>query len=110
MNRTPFLAALLAAGLAASSGMAAAEGPARPTGDPRGVPEPRVEKIVVEDDNARIDELRVRGQTQRIVVKPKHSTMRSYEVITGDGSRDLSPGHGSTRGAAGQRVWNVLVF
>jgi hypothetical protein len=110
MNRTPFLAALLAAGLAASSGMAAAEEPARPTGDPRGVPEPRVEQIVVEDDNARIDELRVRGQTQRIVVKPKHSTMRSYEVITGDGSRDLSPGHASTRGATGQRVWNVLVF
>jgi hypothetical protein len=110
MDRTPYLAALLAAGLVATSGLARAEEPGRPTGDPRGVPEPRVERIVIEDDNARIDELRVRGQTQRIVVKPKNSTMRSYEVITGDGSRDLSLGHGSTRGAVGQRVWNVLVF
>ena len=109
MDRRPLLAALLATALAAP-GVASAEEPARPAGDPRVVPDARVQRIVVEDDNARIDELRVRGQTQRIVVKPKHSTMRSYEVITGDGSRDLSPGHGSTRGAAGQRVWNVLVF
>lgn len=109
MDRWPFLAALFAATLAAPV-IATAQQPARPASDPRGVPEARVQRIVVEDDNARIDELRVRGQTQRIVVKPKRTAMRSYEVITGDGSRDLSPGHGSTRGAAGQRVWNVLVF
>ena len=33
--------------------------------------EPRVERIVVEDKGVRIEELRVRGQTQRIVVHPK---------------------------------------
>jgi hypothetical protein len=111
MDRRPFfLATLLVASLAVPAVATAADDPVRPAGDPRGVPEARVERIVIDDDNARIDELRVRGQTQRIVVRPKRTTMRSYEVITGDGSRDLSPGPGSTRGAAGQRVWNVLVF
>ncbi|NJN00585.1 MAG: hypothetical protein HC793_02920, partial [Aquincola sp.] len=32
--------------------------------------EPNVQRQVVEDDGARIEELRVRGQVQRIVVKP----------------------------------------
>jgi len=71
--------------------------------------EPRVQRIVVEDANARIEELRVRGQTQRIVVHPKRGG-KDYEIVTGDASRDLTAGHGTTRGAAGQRVWNVLSF
>jgi len=71
--------------------------------------EPRVQRIVIEDDNARVDELRVRGQTQRIVVHPKRGG-KDYEIVIGDASRDLTAGQGSTRGAAGQRVWNVLSF
>jgi hypothetical protein len=72
--------------------------------------EPKVQRIVVEDDNARVEELRVRGQTQRIVVKPKIAGARPYEILPADGARDLSPGPSPARGAAGQRVWNVFEF
>ena len=72
--------------------------------------EPNVTHTVIEDDSARIDELKVRGHTQRISVKPKVGPKRGYEIITGDGSRDLGDGANTSRGAAGKRVWNVLSF
>ncbi len=72
--------------------------------------EPRVERLVHEDEGSRIEELRVRGTTQRIVVTPKVGTKQSYEILVGDGSRDLSEGVNTTRGAAGKRVWHVLSF
>ncbi len=72
--------------------------------------EPKVQQTVVEDDGARIDELKVRGHTQRIVVSPKRGGTAPYEIITGDGSRDLGDGANTSRGAAGKRVWNVLKF
>jgi hypothetical protein len=52
----------------------------------------------------------VRGHTQRIVVSPKRAGAAPYEIITGDGSRDLGDGANTSRGAAGKRVWNVLKF
>ena len=72
--------------------------------------EPNVKRTVIEDDGARIDELKVRGHTQRITVTPKVGPKRGYEIITGDGSRDLGDGANTSRGAAGKRVWNVLSF
>ena len=72
--------------------------------------EPEVRSGVIEDEGSKIEELRVRGQAQRIVVSPKLGPRGRYEIITGDGSRELSEGAGSTRGAAGKRVWNVLSF
>ncbi|MBX3606281.1 MAG: hypothetical protein KF788_13455 [Piscinibacter sp.] len=72
--------------------------------------EPKVERLVHEDKGSRIEELRVRGATQRIVVTPKVGTTRGYEIITGDGSRDLGDGANTSRGAAGKRVWHVLSF
>jgi hypothetical protein len=72
--------------------------------------EPNVQRIVVEDDGVRIDELRVRGQTQRITVTPKGAIRQPYEILPADGARDLSPNGQATRGAAGQRVWRVLTF
>jgi hypothetical protein len=72
--------------------------------------EPKVERLVHEDEGSRIEELRVRGAVQRIVVKPKVGTTRGYEIITGDGSRDLGEGANTSRGAAGKRVWHVLSF
>ena len=72
--------------------------------------EPNVKRTVIEDDGARIDELKVRGYTQRITVTPKVGPKRGYEIITGDGSRDLGDGANTSRGAAGKRVWNVLSF
>jgi hypothetical protein len=71
--------------------------------------EPKVERIVIEDKGARVEELRVRGEVKRIVVTPK-GAQTPYEVIPLDATRDAAPGHGSTKGAAGQRVWNVLNF
>ena len=72
--------------------------------------EPKVERLVHEDEGSRIEELRVRGATQRIVVHPKVGTTKGYEILTGDGSRDLGEGVNTSRGAAGKRVWNVLKF
>ena len=73
--------------------------------------EPAVRHIVIEDDHTRIDELRVRNVPQRIVVTSKAGKVSStYEIITGDGSRDLSPGANTSRGATGKSVWRVLDF
>lgn len=66
-------------------------------------PEPEVRQQTLEDDNVRIEELRVRGQTQRIVVKPKVADVRPYEIIPAD------PGE-PRRAGAGQRVWQLLRF
>ena len=71
------------------------------------VPEPAVQHTVVEDDRVRIEELRVRGQNQRITVQPKKGG-RAYEVLPADGSRDMSSD--AARGAAGQRVWHLFSF
>jgi hypothetical protein len=99
--------ALAALALVAPAGPVFAQ-PAAPSAP--STPEPRVQHIVVEDEGSRIEELRVRGATQRITVQPKVGTSKRYEIITGDGSRDLGEGVNTSRGAAGKRVWNVLDF
>ncbi len=106
---TPRNAALLALLLAtcavqAEEGADAKAGPGTSAGDAK------VVETVIEDDSTRIEELRVRGHTQKVTVQPKNSKLPSYEIIMGDGSRDLSPGAGTTRAAAGRRVWSVLNF
>jgi hypothetical protein len=75
----------------------------------REVPEPNVQRTVVQDEGARIEELRVRGQVQRIVVKPKNAA--EYEVVPPAGGRDPSQNRANQQaGAGGQRVWNLLRF
>ena len=97
MNPTPpmLMLALL------MSSLAHAAEPA-PAAEPKTPPEPVVENIIVEDDGIRVDELRVRGETQHISVKTKGRFGNRYEVLV--------PRHGATNGAAGQRVWPVLAF
>jgi hypothetical protein len=99
-------AAQVAAAAPAPAAVAAApapdEAPAR-----RRVPEPNVQRIVSEDDNVRIDELRVRGQTREIVVQHKVVSGSRYEILPGEGGRDPSSQDG--RGA-GQRVWRLFSF
>jgi hypothetical protein len=97
--------ALAAALLLTLSGVAGAQDAKAPA-----TSEPKVEHLLHEDEGSRIEELRVRGATQRIVVTPKVGTRQSYEILVGDGSRDLSEGVNTTRGAAGKRVWHVLSF
>ena len=76
----------------------------------RAEPEPAVQRTVVEDDGVRIEETRVRGQVQRIVVRSKVGgklgAVAPYEIITGDPARDPA----QERRAAGQRVWHILSF
>lgn len=76
---------------------------------PKQPPEPKVQHIVVEDEAVRIEELRVRGLTQRVVVKPKNAA--EYEIVPAAGGRDPSQNRAnSLPGAGGQRVWNLLKF
>lgn len=77
---------------------------------PRKTPDAKVEQTVIEDDSNRVEETRVRGQTQKVTVQPKNSPLPSYEIIMGDASRDPSQGNSASRGAAGARVWRLLTF
>jgi hypothetical protein len=72
--------------------------------------EPAVKRHIVEDDNARIEELNVRGAVRSITVQPKGPLKTPYEVLPTDASRDPSEGPGSTKGAQGRRVWRILSF
>lgn len=73
------------------------------------VPDAKVEQIVQEDDKVRIEETRVRGLTQKVVVKRKDGTPE-YEILLGDTGKDIPVRQGADRGGAGQRVWRVLSF
>ncbi len=73
---------------------------------PRTTSEPAVQRLVSEDDQVRITELRVRGQTQQISVDNKHSAAPGYQITPQAGGSDPS----AARTGAGQRVWNVLSF
>jgi hypothetical protein len=79
------------------------------SGDPRAVAEPKVQRTLIEDRGAKIEELRVRGQLQRVVVTPKGGA-RPYEIVTPEGGRDTSVDANNNRGAAGKRVWHVFSF
>lgn len=68
--------------------------------------EPAVERKVSEDDGVRIEELRVRGQTQRIVVRSKVGNVRAYEIVPPAPGRDPS----QDKSTSGQRVWHILSF
>lgn len=85
--------------------------PARATvAEPADRSEPVVKHTVIEDEGSKIDELKVRGQIQHVVVTPKVGVTKPYEIITPQGVRDPFDGTGGARTAAGKRVWNVLKF
>jgi len=98
--------------VSAQTAPAPAPAPAAPgaVSVPRETPEPNVRQTVVEDDNARIEELRVRGEVRSITVQPKVGIKQPYQVVPADGGRDISAGPSSARGAAGHSVWRVLNF
>ena len=120
LSRVPIAALLVMCGATAE----AADAPARPPAaapaaaaspvriepsspDPR---EPLDVRTVIDDGRAVIEELRVRGQLVKATVHPKDGSP-SYEIIVGDGSRELSTeGRNNSRGATGKRVWQVLSF
>jgi hypothetical protein len=96
-TRLPWL--LLLAAVAAASVVRAQEPP------PSKVPEPQVLNQVTEDDHVRIEELRVRGQTKKLTVKPKIKGLDGYEIVPIDPSKAPSD---DTK--AGQRVWWSFTF
>ena len=116
LRRSTFASGFAALGVAAAVVAAAAvhaQTPAVPapvegTAAPAGT-EQKIERIRVEDSGARIDELRVGGETRNITVSPKGGAP-AYEVLPA-GSR--TPATGNREGNAssgGARVWNVLNF
>ena len=90
----------------AQNAASAAAAPARPARPAR--PDKKIERIHTEDAGAKIDELRVGGETQQITVQPKTGGA-AYEVKPAEGARGTPPatGSGDTNGS---RVWNVLKF
>ena len=75
-----------------------------------GVAEPVIRRTVIDSKGSHIEELRVRGQLQSVIVTPKGAAP-AYEVITNSDGRDLpQEGKTNSRGAAGKRVWSVLRF
>jgi hypothetical protein len=97
--RTPDAAAALAA-LAALACLLATAAPAL------AAPEPAVQRQVLEDDKVRIEELRVRGVNQRLVVRPKIEGVAEYEIVPDTPAQDAS----QDRRGAGQRVWRLFSF
>ena len=95
------------------TGLSLAQTPPADTGNANTAPQrpdQRIERIRIEDAGSRIDELRVGGETQSIVVSPKGG-MPAYDVIPDPGNHNLTRGErGSTGTTGGTRVWKVLGF
>lgn len=70
----------------------------------------RTERIRVEDEGSRVDELRVGGQTQSITVQPKTGDMPEYEVQSPDGARSRAGSRNGAETNTAPRVWNVIKF
>ncbi len=105
MPKLPLTALLSSLALLAAASAQAQNSPtpARPT-DPAIEPSRNnqtIERIRIEDAGSRIDELRVGGQTQSIMVQPK-GDLPPYEVKPVDARGMPGPG--------GARTWNFLRF
>lgn len=70
-----------------------------------GAPEPQVVQQVTEDDQVRIEELRVRGETRRLTVQPKVRGLPRYDMTVTDPSRATT-----SDPRPSQRVWLNLNF
>lgn len=75
-------------------------------------PEPKVEKTVSEDDQVRIEELKVRGEAKKVTVKHKATKAPDYDIVVNDAGRESAGGTGTglPKSGSGSRVWNVFKF
>ena len=75
-------------------------------------PEPKVQKTVAEDDQVRIEELKVRGETKKVTVKNKLTRAPDYEIVVNDAGRESAGGTGTglPKSGSGARVWRVFNF
>jgi hypothetical protein len=78
-----------------------------PAGDPRR--NQKIERIVVEDNANRIEEVRVGGQTQSITVQPR-GDLPAYEIQPSDHARTRPADSREGFSGRSQRVWNVFNF
>jgi hypothetical protein len=102
LARPAFLILLLGAG------GALAQAPAAKPDDGRR--NQTIQRIHVEDDANRIDEVRYGGQTQSITVQPK-ADVPAYEVEPANLSRSRpADSREGLSSAGGQRYWNVFRF
>ena len=72
--------------------------------------EPNVRRFVMDDDANHVEELSIRGQTRSVVVTTKGPLASTYEIGTGDGSREASAASDPRRGTIGQRMWRLFSF
>ena len=72
--------------------------------------EPNVTRTVTEDEGSRVEELRIRGQVRSVVVTTKGPMANTYEINTGDPSREASAFADPRRGSIGQRSWRIFSF
>ena len=98
---------LLLALLPVTAALAQAPLQREPAGDPR--QNQKIERIVVEDNANRIEEVRVGGQTQSITVQPK-GDLPAYEIQPSDNARTRPADSREGFSGRGQRVWNVFNF
>ena len=83
--------------------------PAEPATVDKDGKEPVVQRTVIDDGRAVIEELRVRGQLVKVTVNPKDGSP-SYEIVVGESARDLPESRTHSGGTNGKRVWNVFRF
>jgi hypothetical protein len=68
--------------------------------------EPKVQRLVSEDDAVRIDELRVRGVTRKLTVQPKLPGAPAYEIGSNRDGRDATQDPRSE----GRALWQLFAF
>ena len=62
--------------------------------------------VVIEDDNARIEEVHNRGAVSSVTVQSKVPGARAYQIQVAPPGRDPS----QERGNAGRRAWSIFDF
>ena len=104
--KNPFVPLIVAA-LAWPGGAHAQALPAGPTAAAVAPRSPLPEQVVViEDEGARIEETRRRGQVVHVQVQSKLSGARSYGITLKPSAEPAS----QQRGTAGRSAWQVLRF
>lgn len=68
--------------------------------------EPKVQRLVSEDESVRIEELRVRGITRRVSVQSKLPGAPAYQIGTNSDGRDTS----QDRRSEGRALWQLFAF
>jgi len=91
---------------AAAAAAPAAAASAAPEGPPQRGGEPKVQRTVSEDDSVRIEELRVRGITRRVIVQSKLPGAPAYEIGSVSDGRD----HSQDRRTEGRSLWQLFSF